>query len=98
MSPDGAIQGVFDFESGNPDGFANWEREQAARLAAIRGEWGLPLGRRVRVALVGVDAELEGRLELAEQPRAIDRRHPLALRIGSVRFSSEEIEQLIRLD
>jgi hypothetical protein len=87
-----SVQGIFDFESGNADGIGNWRREREARLTAIREEWGLPVGRRARVTLAGIDRELEGLLELAGIPRMIDRRQPLELRIAGVRILSTEIE------
>lgn len=98
MQTDGAIQGILDFQAGNTDGFANWRREEAARVAAVRDEWKLPLGRRVRVRLIGCDRETEGELALRNHPEVIDHRRPLDLRIGTHAFSSEEIESLTRLD
>ena len=71
------VQGIFDFESGCANGYENWRKQQEARLAAIRLEWGLPVGRRVRLCLRNVDNEFEGLLELVEPPAAIDRRFPL---------------------
>ncbi|MCP5521208.1 MAG: hypothetical protein H7A46_06635 [Verrucomicrobiales bacterium] len=94
----GEVQGIFDFEAGNPDGFANWRREQEAWRAAVREEWKLPVGRRVRVRLVGMDREIEGELVLRTHPRVIDHRQTLDLGIGNHAFSSEEIESLTRLD
>jgi hypothetical protein len=93
------VQGIFDFEAGNPDGLANWRREQETRLAAIRAEWNLPLGRPVRIRLIGLDREIEGELRLRADPQVVDhRRRPLDLIIGTQAFSSEEIESLTRLD
>lgn len=87
------VQGIFDFESGNADGIENWRREREAFLASVREEWGLPVGRRVRVMLTGIDGELEGLLELARHPAGIDRRIPLDLRVAGAMFSSIEIER-----
>ena len=33
--PAQAVQGIFDFESGNADGIENWRREREAYLAAV---------------------------------------------------------------
>ncbi len=87
-----SVQGIFDFESGNADGIENWRRERGVLLASIREEWGLPVGRRARVTLAGIDREMEGLLEVAGIPRTIDRKQPLELRIAGVRILSTEIE------
>ena len=91
----GPVQGVFDFESGNADGYENWRREQAARLEAIRRVWNLPVGRRVRLRLCNIDGEFEGKLELAEHPVTLDRRVPLHLRIGRVDVYMADIETCV---
>lgn len=88
----GPVQGLLDFEKGNTDGIANWRCEREAVLAAIRDEWGLPVGRRVSVTLLGIDREIEGLLELTAHPPAIDRQHRLDLRVAGARFMSDEIE------
>jgi hypothetical protein len=98
MSETWPIQGVFDFESGNANGFENWRREREARMEAIRREWRVPVGRRVRIRLRDIDGEFEGTLNLAQQPVAIDRRVPLRLRIDRMDVSIPEIEQCIVLD
>jgi hypothetical protein len=92
------IQGVFDFESGNADGFENWRRQQQARLDAIGREWSVPVGRRVRIRLRNIDGDFEGKLELVEQPVTIDRRLPLRLRVDRVDVSIPDIERCIVLD
>lgn len=98
MSPEGPIQGVLDFESGNPDGFGNWQREQEALRAEVRRIWGLPVGRRVRVRLRDMDDSLEGELHLVSRPEKLDRRTPLMLQLRGIEFSSHEIESCCRLD
>ncbi|MDD5706661.1 MAG: hypothetical protein PHR35_12120 [Kiritimatiellae bacterium] len=92
------IQGVFDFETGNADGFENWRREVEARLEAIRREWCVPVGRRVRMRLRNFDGDFEGPLELLYPPAAIDRRLPLRLRIERMEVAVADIEQCIVLD
>lgn len=89
------IQGVFDFETGNPDGLANWRNQREALLRAVREEWSLPVGRRVRIRLRNIDGEFVGTLDLVRDPPAIDRRLPLALRVGRVDVAVAEIEQCI---
>ena len=55
--------------------------------------WEIPLGQRVHVALREHNlADLDGRLELARAPDLpLDRREVLALRIGTIEFSSRQI-------
>ncbi|HUF62163.1 MAG TPA: hypothetical protein VMN36_08825 [Verrucomicrobiales bacterium] len=93
-----SAQGVFDFESGHLDGFANWRREQESRLEAIREEWGLPVGRKVRIRLHTMDGELEGMLRLATMPVSVDRRIPLRLRLGRVDLTPPDIESWVVID
>lgn len=97
METQAGIQGVFDFESGNSNGFQNWRREQERRLEAVRREWGLPVGRRVRLRLRDVDGEFEGKLELVHHPVTCDSRVALHLRIERMDFTSTDVEQCIRL-
>jgi len=92
---DAAIQGTFDFESASGNGFENWRREQDARLDSLRREWGLPIGRRVRLRLRNIDSEFDGELQLVESPASIDRRVPLQLRVGQVDFLAPDIEQCV---
>lgn len=98
MSGSRYIQGMLDFETGNPDGLENWRREQAEFLESIRKEWGLPIGRPVRIRLQNLDQEFEGQLELAARPPRVDRRDPLRLRLERMEFSNHEIESCAALD
>ncbi len=95
---EGPIQGILDFDTGNQDGFENWRREQEARLDAIRREWGLPVGLRVRIRLRNIDGDFEGTLRLSEPPSRIDRRAPLRLKIDNITFSFVEIEKCVVID
>lgn len=90
---DRLLQGMLDFENGSPEGLEGWRRERAVWLTAAREIWGWPIGRRMRVSLVGLSHELTGRLELCAPPAAMDRRRPLELRVNGVRFLSSEIER-----
>jgi hypothetical protein len=95
MNDQDAVQGIFDFDAGNPDGLLNWRLEQERRLAAVRRVWHMPLGRQVRVSLCNIDDDLVGKLELHEYPARLDHRAPLHLRIGKINFWSTEIEQCL---
>ena len=55
--------------------------------------WQLPVGQLVHVALRGHNfSDLQGRLELSRAPDLpLDRREALALRIGTIEFSSRQI-------
>lgn len=61
--------------------------------AEVATTWEIPLGQRVHVALHAHNlSELRGRLELARAPDLpLDRREKLALRIGTLEFSSRQI-------
>lgn len=61
-----------------------------AEVAAV---WQLPVGENVHVDLSGHNLSyLKGRLELAHAPDLpLDRRETLALRIGTIEFSSRQI-------
>ncbi|MDA3923595.1 MAG: hypothetical protein PF904_02715 [Kiritimatiellae bacterium] len=89
---DEIIQGIFDFNTGNPDGYENWQREQDERLARIRFIWGLPVGRQVIIRLWNDPNEFEGKLNLAETPTVFDRKEPLHLKVGKLGFYHNEIE------
>jgi hypothetical protein len=92
------VQGLFDFESGNMNGYQNWRRQQEERLQAIRNEWRLPVRRRVRLRLKNIDGDFEGILRLVDQPMTIDRRLPLHLRIDNLDVSPDDIEQCVVID
>jgi len=88
------IQGVFDFERGNSNGFENWQDEREKELVSIRREWSLPVGRRVRVKIKNIDYEFEGVLKLVEYPEKIDKKIPLHLSIEKVDIFPADIERL----
>jgi hypothetical protein len=95
---DTGLQGVFDFESGRLDGLENWRREQEARLEEIRKEWGLPVGKKVRIKVSNIAGELEGVLRLAVMPVSVDRRIPLRLRVGRVDLCEGDIESWVVIE
>ena len=88
---DETIQGIFDFDTGNPNGYENWQREQDERLARIRYIWGLPVGRQVTIRLRNNPNDFEGRLVLAEQPMVFESKEPLHLKVGKTGFFCNEI-------
>lgn len=98
MNEDDPIQGVFDFESGNSNGFENWRKQQEARLSAIRREWCVPVGRKVRIRLRNIDGDFEGKLKLVEHPVTIDKRIPLHLKVDQLDVYLSDIEQCIVLE
>lgn len=97
MTNDGS-QGLFDFDSGNTNGFENFRRQREARFAAIRREWGVPVGKRVRLKLRQIHSEFTGLLALAVEPQKIDRHQPLHLKIRHTPFTLAEIEHCTVLD
>ena len=92
------VQGLFDFKSGNMNGYQNWRRQQEERLQSIRNEWRLPVRRRVRLRLKNIDGDFEGVLRLVDQPLTIDRRVPLHLRIDNVDVFPDDIEQCVVIE
>ena len=88
------IQGVFDFERGNSNGFENWQIELENKLVVIRREWSLPVGKRVRVKIKNIDYEFEGVLKLVEYPDRIDKKIPLHLSVERVDVFPADIERL----
>jgi len=95
---DEGSQGVLDFNAGNTHGFDNWRLQREERLQLIRGEWGVPVGRRVRLKLREFDSEFTGILMLADEPPTIDRRLPLSLKIRNIPVGPSDIEHWTALD
>ena len=86
------IQCIFDFESGNQDGYENFRKEQEAKNQRFRDVWKVPVGRKVRITLVGVPGSFEGKLTVAEQPEEFNRKVRLHLKVGKTGFYHNEIE------
>ena len=61
--------------------------------AEVEALWQIPLGRLAHVDLNGPHmSDLQGRIELARAPDLpLDKREALALRIGTIEFSSRQI-------
>ena len=94
----GPIQGVFDFESGSMNGYANWRRQQERWLTAMRAEWGLPIARQVRIKLTTMDDELVGQLKLVHLPVRIDKRIPLRLSVDGIELWPADIERCVVIE
>ena len=89
------VQGLFDFESGNMNGYDNWRPQHEERLQPIRNEWHLPVRRPVRGRLKNIDGDFERVLRLVDQPLTIDSRLPLHLRIDNPDVLPDDIEQCV---
>ena len=74
------------------NGYESWQWEQKEALRRVSLEWGLPLGKLVRVRFAGIDGDSVGILRLQTMPRVLDRNQPLKLRMGRHVFDSTEIE------
>ena len=89
---DETIQGIFDFNTGNQNGYENFQREQEAKDKRIRDIWRVPVGKSVSLTLVGVPGSFEGKLKVVEPPKLFHRNEPLHLTIGKTGFFHNEIE------
>lgn len=82
--------------SGDEAGFAAWREKETTARREFERRWGVPIGKRVRVALVDGSPPLEGVLNVVEgctkQPRK-----QVMLRIGKREFPSTQIHSLVRL-
>lgn len=76
-------------------GYAVWKSEADAAKRAFEQRWGVPLGKAVRVRLLGEALEREGRLSLVEEPA---RGPSLRLRLGAIVFEAHRIESVVRVD
>lgn len=91
-------QGIFDFDSGNLDGYENLQREQEERLQGIRKSSGLPVGRWVELTIKGHAGAITGKLELASYPDAADGRDDLELKLNKLLIKPTEIQSCVLLD
>jgi len=83
----------FDFGAPAEDGYKIWQWERKQCEQRIAKAWNLPVGKKVRIKLVNIDGEFQGRLELARLPLSINNKNPLKIKIGTMRFDSTEIEK-----
>ncbi len=87
------IQGILDFNNGNPNGYENFLLERKRLKESIRQEWSVPLDKTVRIRLYGFDEDIEGKLETAGYPTKISKKNPLPLKVGKIEFLSTDIER-----
>lgn len=78
-------------------GYDRWHREAEEARREFGQRWGVPLGRRVRVALLGEDTALEGLLrEVEEDTRS--RKRGIWLQMGDRAFHSSLIDSVVRIE
>lgn len=90
-------QGSFDFDSpGDETGYRKWQEELDARKKRFETRYGIILGSRVRLTLIGENTPLEGIITLCDsnEPAIRSRLH---LRMGKREFILAEIESVMRL-
>ena len=83
--------------NGSEAGHRKWLRELEEKKRAFELRYGVMIGRRVRVQLVGETYPLEGMIYLVsrETPQSAAK---LRLSMGSREFTPLEIESIVRLD
>ena len=77
------------FNSGEENGYKNWQNENKEKLQKISDCWGYPLFKRVRIKLNFLPSEIQGFLVLLEFPPRMDRRKSLKLRLN---FSGNDLD------
>lgn len=85
-------QGSFDFDqAGDESGFRQWQGGNETRKKEIEAEFGLILGKRVRLNLRQINKEVEGiiyyRLE----------KNKVVLSIGTFEFAPDDIVSMVRV-
>ena len=81
-----------DFNAPADDGYEIWQWERREAEKRIAKEWGLPVGKRVRLKRFNIDYEFEGFLKLVKLPLTINKKQPLEIQIEKMKFLSDEIE------
>ncbi|MEZ5387401.1 MAG: hypothetical protein R3F13_17965 [Prosthecobacter sp.] len=76
-------------------GYETWKRDAEEARHAFERRWGVPLGKRVRVVLVGERHEREGVLRIVEGAKTNN--GVLQLRMGQEVFAAGRIESVVRL-
>ena len=77
------------FNSGEENGYKNWQNENKEKLQKISDCWGYPLFKKVRIKLNFLPSEIQGFLVLLEFPPRMDRRKSLKLRLN---FSGNDLD------
>ena len=91
-------QGELDLTgNGSEEGHRKWQQELEEKKRAFELRFGVMVGRRVRVQLVGETYPLEGMINLLSQkiPHTAAK---LKLSMGSREFTPLEIESIVRLE
>jgi hypothetical protein len=91
-------QGHFNFDApGSEAGYQKWQQELEEKKRDFELRFGVMIGRRVRVQLVGETDPLEGMIYLVSQkiPQSAAK---LKLSMGKREFTPLEIESIVRLD
>ena len=91
-------QGQFNFEDqGDDSGYQSWLLELAERRRNFQSRYGIIIGSRVRLTLIGEDLPLEGIISVCDA-REPANRSKLHLRLGHRKFLLAQIESISRLD
>jgi hypothetical protein len=80
----------------NDQGYTQWKAEGEAARRAFEQRWGIPLGKLVRVQLLGEAREREGVLLVVEETRSKPAKQ-LRLRLGTHVFPASQIESVVRV-
>ena len=93
-------QGQFNFDAKDgEDGYRRWREELDERKRAFESRWGVILGKRVRLQLTGHPHAVDGIITLIEEKKTSAARFDRpTLCIGTIEFSPNEIDSIIRLD
>ncbi len=77
-------------------GYDRWQAEKAEQVRAFEQQWGIPLGKQVRVELKGKEGDLVGVLkaDFAHPPRT----RGIYLRLGKMAFHSTQIVSVVSLE
>jgi len=90
-------QGELDFNQPNDgSGYRKWQEELDLRKKEFESRYGIILGSRVRLTLIGEDKPLEGIITLASQ-KPPKNRAALPLRLAHREFTLAQIESIMRL-
>ena len=91
-------QGEFDLEgNGSEEGYLKWVRELDEKKRAFELRFGVIIGRRVRVQLVGELNPLEGMIHLIS-PKIPRSAAQIRLSLGKREFTPLEIESIVQVD
>jgi len=90
-------QGQFNFDApGDDSGYFKWQQELAERRKNFESRYGIIIGSKVRLTLIGEDRPLEGIITVCES-REPKNRSKLHLRLGKREFIHAQIESISRL-